>query len=130
MRVIATCSTTARRASRRPTSVPPMRYRPVIVIAAAVVILSGCDLGLATRGGLVVNKTRQDLMVEPVGVSDASRATIPAERSHGWNAFNTCLGTGLAVFTPDGERLATLDRRICDGERFVIEPDDLPSSER
>ena len=49
-----------------------MRYRAVVVIAAVVVILSGCDVGLATRGGLVVNNTRQDLVVEPVGVSDAS----------------------------------------------------------
>jgi hypothetical protein len=69
-----------------------------------------------------VNNTRQDLVVEPVGVSDASRVTIPAARVHRWNAFDTCLGTGLAVFAPDGERLATLDRRICDGERLVIEP--------
>lgn len=106
-----------------------MPYRRA-VIGMLVVLLAGCDIGLATRGGLVANRTSQDLVVQPVGVSDASRVSIPAQRSHGWNAFNTCLGTGLAVFARNGERLATLDRRICDGERLVIEPDDLPSPER
>lgn len=130
MRVIGTYPTgpTARRVSRRTRStVATPRYRRVVVAAAVAVILCGCDWGLATRGGLVVNNTDQDLVIEPVGVSDANRVTIPARRAHQWNAFNECLGTGLAVFTADGQPLATLDQRICDGQQLVIEPDDAPS---
>ena len=72
--------------------------------AAVAVILCGCDWGLATRGGLVVNNTDQDLVIEPVGVSDANRVTIPARRAHQWNAFNECLGTALAVSQRMGSR--------------------------
>lgn len=112
------------------TTVTHPRYRRIVAVAAVTVILSGCDLGLATRGGLVHNLTDQDLVIEPAGVSDPSRATVPARRAHRWNAYHECLGTGVAVFAPDGERLATLDEQICDGRRLVIEPDDLSSPAR
>lgn len=104
------------------------RCERVVVAAAAAVVLSGCDPGLGTRGGLVVNRTDEDLVIEVVGASDPHRAEVSAQSSGSWTAYEGCLGTGVAVFAPDGERLTTLDRRICDGERIVIEPDDLPAS--
>lgn len=129
MPVVATCSTVSQHAPRRPTSVLPMRSR-LVVIAMLVVLLCGCDLGAATRGGLVSNRTSRDLVVEVVGASDPHRGEVSSQSGAQWDAYDGCLGTGVAVFAPDGERLATLDRRICDGERLVIEPDDLPSPER
>lgn len=100
-------------------------------MCAVVVLVAGCDIGLDTRGGKVSNGTRQDLVVEVVGASEPSSGQLPAGQGGGWSAPDgECLGTGVAVYTPDGELLATLDERICDGQKLRIEDEDLPATDR
>jgi hypothetical protein len=104
-------------------------YRRRLLVAMVLLVLAGgCDLGLGTRGGLVDNSTTQDLVIEVVGAPDAHRGEVSAQASGGWDAPDgECLGTGVALYTPDGELLTTLDERICDGRTLVIEDEDLPS---
>jgi hypothetical protein len=83
-------------------------------------------LGRAYSGGLVANDTRQDLIVEVVGTSDADRLEIRAQTSGRFSALGgECLGTGVAIYAVDGELLTTLDQRICDGGLLTIEQEDL-----
>lgn len=105
----------------------------VYVCSTYVVVLllaTGCDIGLDTRGGKVSNTTNQDLVVEVIGASEPT-AEIPLGASAQWfTADDQCLGTGVALYTPDGELLATLDERVCDGRTLTIELNDLPSPDR
>jgi hypothetical protein len=102
--------------------------RPLQVVFVCLVVLTGaCDLGRAYRGGVVVNNTRQDLIVDVVGASNVDRVEVPAQASRGFSAFGgECLGTGVAIYGVDGELLTRLDERICDREALRIEEEDLP----
>jgi hypothetical protein len=104
------------------------RVRVALVLCLSV-LSTACDYGLATRGGLVHNATSEDLVVEIVGASPVRRLELPASLSANADARNgECLGTGIALSTPDGELLTTLDERVCDGQMLTIEQDDLPSA--
>jgi hypothetical protein len=116
----------ADRVSRGGLRVHARRWR-IIVWLGVVVALCSCDRGISTRGGAVVNLTDGDLAVEVVGARDSDRRMVPARRSNNWTADDGCLGMGVALLTPDGEQLATLDRRICDGQRLAVRHEDLPS---
>jgi hypothetical protein len=102
--------------------------RRLLVAIVLLMLAGGCDLGLGTRGGLVDNSTTQDLVVEVIGDTDVHRLEIPAQASRGSVAGDgECLGTGVALYMPDGELLTTLDERICDGRTLTVEDEDLRS---
>lgn len=100
-------------------------WRAAVVIAVALAS-TACDFELGTRGGKVFNDTTKDVIVEVTGLSEAQRRELPALRSGQWNAPDgQCLGTGIAVYSTDGELLANLDEPICDGRTVTIEDTDL-----
>ena len=80
----------------------------------------------STRSELPTGWNSAADLVEVVGESEAHHLEVPAQASAGSTAGNgECLGTGVALYTPDGELLTTLDERICDGRTLVIEDEDL-----
>jgi hypothetical protein len=92
-------------------------------------MLAACDAGLGTRGGLVVNSTTRDLVIEVVGADEPYRLELPPQTSAQSGARNDeCLGNGVAIYSSDGELLTRLDERICAGHTLRIDDDDLPST--
>ena len=100
-----------------------------MLFVCVLLLAGGCDLGRAYLGGLVANNTRQDLIVEVVGASEAERLEIRAQSSGRFSALGgECLGTGVAIYSADGEQLTTFDEQICDGKLLTIEEEDLAAA--
>lgn len=124
---------------RRIASLLPLRFALpsmsgsayLAAVALAVVLLSGCLVETKPRSStfMVDNRTPAPITVTIHAMTenpDGRTMAIPAGNLFGFSwvgAVGSCDGTGAVAIDPDGKELARLSQPVCDGQRWVFEPD-------